>query len=153
MITAHEQVRKKLCSEGGAVALVEASYLFPIAFLLVFLLVSLALLLFYGAWSDIHLLGEVQKSTNDPAYQAPKLEEKWRLGDLHAQVSGLFLRELAYDGQTQTEHPMAQRFFHLPQQGMLQKRGVGNWVSSTDNLWHFMAIEEGIRKMERRKTK
>ena len=135
---------RKLKKEEGGVALVEASYLYPIAFLLLIFFFFLSFLLWKGGHRESKIIEEVQQATNSPLFKDPSAipilgkEGGWK-------ITGLFRQKMSVESGRPIKRIRAFRFFKLGENTELVTRPIFNWTSSANAMWKYLAIHAWIK--------
>lgn len=144
------KLAEKVKGEEGAVALVEASYLYPIAFLLVIFFLSLSFLLWRGGYESLKSIEDTQQPTNSPYFQDPGAIPCIKGKEASLKVSGLFLKKLQLQASEDARRGLSFRYFKVGEKKKIESHTRFNWSSPANNLWKYLAIQAWIKNGKQR---
>lgn len=136
---------KKMKEEGGGVTIVEASYLYPIAFLLVFFFISLSFLLWEGGHRESKVVEEVQQATNSPLFHDPSAIPVLGEEGMEWKISGFFRPRMKVEAGRPIKRVLPFRYFRLGERTEVKTRSFLNWTSSANTMWKYLAIRAWMK--------
>lgn len=130
----------KLLDERGASSILEASFLFPLTFLLVLMLFFLTFLFALDLIHEVNIQEHSLYPVSSKFFQNPDEDPYLAKKNLKAQESGFLFAKLVYQDEWIKEERVSKFSFHLP------RRVKSRHVSPANNLWFFQSYRMFLQK-------
>ena len=131
-------LKNKAASEEGAVELVEGSYIYPMAFVLIFIIVFLSFFLMSKAVSDSQTYYRFQQASDSDGFKDPKslVVDK----GVSVKEHGLMIKQVNVENTGMFKNLYPFRFFNRQDPFKSKHARDINWTSAANDIWHMQAI-------------